>query len=123
MPRISRVKLTEAQQQHLFETTICTQYQCAESAKLAKLGLVTLGKSKFCHWAKITPEGEALVMKLDPKFSDRAIKREAKYLEGLTDTRRETRKPQLSANPMSARRLGQNRPRPRRSCGEARKPT
>ena len=77
--------LTDTQREHLFALMNSTQYQCKESYALAKKGLAIVGRSRFCDWVTITVKGEALVHELDPKYNERAAKREAKALEKLID--------------------------------------
>ena len=77
--------LTDIQREHLFALMNSTQYQCKESYALAKKGLAIVGRSRFCDWVTITAKGEALIHELDPKYNERAAKREAKALEKLID--------------------------------------
>lgn len=55
------MKLSSAEAVHLMELAICTSYQCAETPALVSKGLAVTGKSRFAEWAKITPDGLALV--------------------------------------------------------------
>lgn len=55
------MKLSSAEAVHLMELAICTSYQCGETPALVSKGLAVTGKSRFAEWAKITPDGLALV--------------------------------------------------------------